>query len=233
MSRPSSSTSALSTIGPKPEQPARLNVASVRREQIIEAAARIIAERGIQDLSLRAIEAETGMSRGQLTYYFKFKEDILLAVFDRMVQRMRERVGTADGPCPAGADPRTMIRSLFQRVLQQPTQADFARLQYTFLAQPGPRNDFRQRLASLYEEWRSHMAADIGRLEPPTAADPRLRATLVQAMLHGLVMQLQADPAAFDRAAMVDLCSTVVAGLLDRNAVPLAANPSMEGCSDG
>ena len=58
-------------------------------------AAGVIAEQGIQNLSLSEIESRTGMSRGQLTYYFKAKEDILLAVFDRMVRRMRER------PCQA------------------------------------------------------------------------------------------------------------------------------------
>ena len=77
--------------GPKPAPPPRIDVAVVRREQIVEAAAQIIATRGIQHLSLSAIEAVTGMSRGQLTYYFKAKEDIVLAVFERTVRRMATR----------------------------------------------------------------------------------------------------------------------------------------------
>lgn len=216
------------------DKPPRIDVAGVRRTQIVDAAARIIAGRGIQNLSLSAIEAETGMSRGQLTYYFKAKEDILLAVFDRMVRRMRERVGTADDPCrPPGADAWARIRALLTTVLGQPVPADFTQLQYTFLAQTGHRDDFRERLASLYEEWRSHMAADLAGSEPLPAGDPRLAASLVQALIHGLVMQLQADPAAFDRTAMLELCLSVLDQMLNRpKPAPPATNPSGEGLSD-
>ena len=63
----------------------RINIAGIRREQIIEAAVSVITERGLQNLSLSEIEKKAGMSRGQLTYYFPAKEDILLAVFDRLV----------------------------------------------------------------------------------------------------------------------------------------------------
>jgi AcrR family transcriptional regulator len=209
---------------PRPERPSappRVDVAGVRREQIVNAAARIIATQGIQDLSLSAIEAATGMSRGQLTYYFQFKEDILLAVFDRMVRQMRERVGTADDPCHS-ADPEpdgwSMIRALVTRIVAQPVPSDVAKLQYTFLAQTGPRDDFQKRLASLYEEWRSHMADGLATLDPAPPVDPRLFASLVQAILHGLVMQLQADPEAFDRTRMLELCLSVLGQALGRPA---------------
>ena len=62
----------------------RANIASRRREEIVRAAVEVIAEKGIDELSLSAIEKRAGMSRGQLTYYFKKREDILLAVFDHM-----------------------------------------------------------------------------------------------------------------------------------------------------
>src|SRR5438270_1638518 len=69
----------------------RIDVGSIRREQIVQAAASIITERGLQNLSLSEIEKKAGMSRGQLTYYFPAKEDILLAVFDRLIEMMHER----------------------------------------------------------------------------------------------------------------------------------------------
>jgi AcrR family transcriptional regulator len=216
----------------RPPKPPRIDVAAIRREQIVEAAAGVIAEQGIQNLSLSEIESRTGMSRGQLTYYFKAKEDILLAVFDRMVRRMRERVQSADHPCHAAgpdADAWQMTRGLLTTVLSQPVPADFTQLQFTFLAQTGHRDDFRQRLASLYEDWRAHMAGGMADLTPPVGADPRLLASLVQAVVHGLVMQLVADPAAFDRTRMLDLCVAVLGGALNRTADGPAANPSGEG----
>src|SRR3712207_15138 len=63
-------------------------VARKRRDEIVTAATEIIAGEGLHRLSLARIEARTGMTRGQLTYYFPAKESILLAVFDRMLDRM-------------------------------------------------------------------------------------------------------------------------------------------------
>lgn len=69
----------------------RIDIGSIRREQIVEAAVAIIAEQGLQNLSLSEIEQKAGMSRGQLTYYFHAKEDILLAVFDRVLELAYQR----------------------------------------------------------------------------------------------------------------------------------------------
>ena len=80
--------------------PGRLDVAGVRREQIVEAAIEIIASQGLPKLSLSKIEQRAGMTRGQLTYYFPTKESILLAVFDRMLHRMLEHIAAADGNRP-------------------------------------------------------------------------------------------------------------------------------------
>src|SRR5438309_10122201 len=83
----------------------RIDIASIRREQIVEAAVAVIAEQGLQNLSLSAIEKKAGMSRGQLTYYFPATEDILLAVLDRMIATMHRRAqegNASHGRVPAG-----------------------------------------------------------------------------------------------------------------------------------
>lgn len=201
--------------------PARVDVAAIRREQIVSAAADIISRQGIQNLSLSAIEGATGMSRGQLTYYFAAKEDILLAVFDRMVRRMQERM--ADDRELKGDDAWTLIQALFGMVLTRPIPEDFTQLQYTFLAQTGHRDDFRARLASLYEGWRADMGGKVAKLPTRTPSGGRLVASLVQALVHGLIIQMQADPRAFNRAAMLDLCLEVVGGYLGR--IPTGVPP--------
>jgi AcrR family transcriptional regulator len=188
----------------------RVDVGRIRREQIVEAAAAIIAEEGLQNLSLSAIEERAGMSRGQLTYYFPAKEDILLAVFDRLLHMMHERVrASGDAPCQAGGSPWERLEHLLTfLIVQPPAWPEFHALQYTFLSQMGHRDDFRQRLASLYEEWRSHMAADLApELERSGAGvSARTLASFIQALLHGLAMQRAADPDAYDRHEMLALC---------------------------
>jgi AcrR family transcriptional regulator len=198
----------------------RVDVGAIRRGEIVEAASAIIAEEGIQNLSLSAIESRTGMRRGQLTYYFRTKEDILLAVFDRMLQMLRERAQASlresDGnPCRPGATGWERIQHFLSRfILDPPESRVFAALQYTFLAQLGHRDDFRTRLANLYEEWRTHMARDLSdevcRWLGPDRVSPRTLATFIQAVLHGLAMQRAVEPAVYDRQEMLDLLLTML-----------------------
>ncbi len=192
----------------------RVDVGTIRREQIVEAAVAIIAEQGIQNLSLSEIEKRAEMSRGQLTYYFHTKEDILLAVFDRMMQMMRERAKAGEGPMK-GCSPKEPGWNRLEHILNfmlrhLPAEPTFSALQHTFLSQIAHRDDFRQRLASLYEEWRSNIVQDVTedlsrRSEQPIVS-ARTVASLVQAILHGLITQRIADPNAFDKDEMSALC---------------------------
>lgn len=186
----------------------RVTIGSIRRVEIVDAAAAVINEQGIQHLSLSEIEKKVGMSRGQLTYYFKTKEDILLAVFDRLLELM----------CQQNADEEfdrldwlEIVRQILLLVLQHPpAHPEFHALQHTFLSQSSHREDFREKLAELYENWRSRSAEALKRdLKKRPAArrvSPRTLATLVQAIFHGLAVQRAADPRAFDSRAVVRLC---------------------------
>lgn len=200
----------------------RIDVASIRREQIVEAAVAVITEQGLQNLSLSEIEAKAGMSRGQLTYYFPTKEAILLAVFDHLVLLMYQRIG--EPAAAGGQEPNAWgwVQHLFEKLLTQPpVSPEFGCLQYTFLSQIGHRDDYRQRLARLYEEWRSNMALgfanDLMQRRTARSFSPRAMATLVQALLHGLAMQRAADPNAFDGAEMLELCFDVLGSYLWNN----------------
>src|SRR5437660_6832075 len=116
----------------------RVDVARIRREQIIEAAVAVIAEKGLQNLSLSEIEKKAGMSRGQLTYYFPAKEDILLAVFDRLLLLMYQRIGTPEGRSCDQLSGWDWVRHLLQKTsVQPPVSPEFSCLQYTFLSQIG------------------------------------------------------------------------------------------------
>src|SRR5207247_5200897 len=137
---------------------ARIDVGAIRREQIVEAAVSVITEQGLQNLSLSEIEKKAGMSRGQMTYYFPTKEDILLAVFDRLVELTHQRVGRPSGAACNRESGWEWVQHLFHKLLSQPpVSPDFACLQYTFLSQISHREDFRQRLATLYEAWRNNL----------------------------------------------------------------------------
>ncbi|MBY0228308.1 MAG: TetR/AcrR family transcriptional regulator [Gemmataceae bacterium] len=191
----------------------RGDIGRKRRAEIVEAAVAIIAEKGLHRLSLSALEKRAGMSRGQLTYYYAAKEDILLAVFDHTLETMRSRKKAGEGPpglrLPETGWPRLRAFLSFF-VLTPPDMPEFHALQYAFLSEASHRDDYRQRLAALYEEWRAGLARDMTEgMEPP---DARVFSTLVQAILHGLAMQRFADPSAFDAQKMLDLTLDLLSG---------------------
>ncbi len=195
----------------------RVDVSAIRKQQIVEAAVAVIDEQGLQHLSLSEIEKRAGMSRGQLTYYFPAKEDILLAVFDQLIRVLKERARAAHGeggPCPLPPPGWERAALLLGKMLTEPpSMPELGALQYTFLAQVGHREDFRARLANLYEEWRGHIAEDVAAglaRRPGRPVSPRAFATLVQALVHGLAIQRTADPEAFDGREMLDLVLDVL-----------------------
>lgn len=179
-------------------------VASKRRGQIVDAAADIIATQGIHRLSLANIERRVGMTRGHLTYYFPTKEDILLAVFDRMLQRMIEEKQTEAGPKPGTGRTRECVAHMLARTLEPPTpdQHAFFSLIHTFHAQLTFRDDFRRKIAGANANWRQMIAADYARDVPGPPARPEIAASILMALAQGLTGQLAVDPNAFDRAEM-------------------------------
>jgi AcrR family transcriptional regulator len=205
----------------------RIDIAGIRREQIVEAAVQVINEGGLQSLSLSEVEKRAGMSRGQLTYYFPAKEDILLAVFDRLVLRMHDRIGepcAANGKSVGGWE---WVQHLLTRLLTSPpVSPEFGCLQYTFLAQLGHREDFRRRLANLYECWRSNMALglamDMDKNARARRVPPRAMASLVQALLHGLIVQRTADPGAFESGEVLELCLDMLGSYLGTETKPVS-----------
>ncbi|WP_171472402.1 TetR/AcrR family transcriptional regulator [Frigoriglobus tundricola] len=196
-------------------------VAQARREQILDAAETIIAGHGIQELSLKKIEDLAHMSRGQLTYYFPEKEQILLAVYDRMLRRMIHEAMRSDGPKPMTGRAWECLQHGLKKHLEPdwppPGGKELLSLLFTFLAQMGHREDYRKRLSQWYSEWRSFIAADVaGSVPQPGAVPPRVLAALIQGLFHGLDVQLMMDPDAFDRDEMFAACVRMLAPLFGR-----------------
>ena len=200
-------------------------VARRRRDEIVLAATEIISTQGLHRLSLAKIEEQTGMARGQLTYYFRTKEDILLAVFDRMLARMiEEALAEADQrgvPRPGTGAARECLRDGLTRLVseeQGERNKQLFALVHTFMAQVHHREDYRQKLAAAHAGWRTHLAADYASSTANPPLDPNLYASIVMALFQGLGGQLAVDPDAFDRGEMAAACLRLLTPLFARPA---------------
>ncbi|MFF1452363.1 helix-turn-helix domain-containing protein, partial [Streptomyces sp. NPDC058274] len=63
------------------------------REDVLAAAMDMIAERGLEKLTMAALGREVGMSSGHLLYYFRSKDELLLRTLEWSEGRL--------GPLPA------------------------------------------------------------------------------------------------------------------------------------
>ncbi|MFM7113562.1 MAG: TetR/AcrR family transcriptional regulator [Planctomycetota bacterium] len=176
-----------------------------RRLQIVTAAESVISEKGFQHLSLAEIEKKAGMSRGQLTYYFPTKEEILLAVFDRCVESIHRRIeGPLETISSSGVKGWGLVKEVIRAVTSELMTLDpFYSLEYTFLSQVGYRPDFGKRLGELYAGWRARMMEDL-RPDLPTE-DLGSLMVVFQAFLHGLAIQRIVDPDRVDPLAAADV----------------------------
>ena len=67
------------------------------RDRLLEAAARVFAERGFERASVDDIAAEAGLSKGTLYWNFKSKDELFRALMDEhLVRRMHEIFGVAE-----------------------------------------------------------------------------------------------------------------------------------------
>ena len=151
------------------------------RDQILNAAARLIHVQGYHSTSLDDVLRESGVGKGNFYYYFKSKEDLGYAIIDRITRGFVERsLGPSFGD--AEADPVAQIRAFLDRVLEaQRVRNCVGGCVMGNLASElsDVHEGFRQRLASLFDTWRTHLADAVRRGQ----ARGQLRADLDAARL--------------------------------------------------
>ncbi len=164
------------------------------RDQILNAAARLIHIQGYQCTTLDDVLRESGVGKGNFYYYFKSKEDLGYAIIDRTTRAFLER---SLGPAfaDAEADPIAQIHTFLDRVLEAQRQRNCVGgcIMGNLASELSDVHEgFRQRLAGIFDIWRTHLAEAVsrsqgcGRLRADVDA-PRLAQFLV-AGLEGAIL---------------------------------------------
>lgn len=92
------------------------------KDNILDAAERLFAERGFEAISLRAITAAAGANLAAVNYHFRSKERLLQALFRRGMQRLsRKRIAMLDAfeseygnnPVPPEKLARVLVEPMF------------------------------------------------------------------------------------------------------------------------
>jgi TetR/AcrR family transcriptional repressor of nem operon len=164
------------------------------RDQIIDAAARLIHLRGYHCTSLDDVLKDSGVGKGNFYYYFKSKEDLGYAIIDRVVQGFVQRTLEPAFADPSG-DPVGQIHAFLDRVVENQRERNcVGGCPMGNLASElsDVHEGFRQRLAEIFSHWRVELAAvlrrgqAVGRLRPDV--DPASAASFLVAALEGAIL---------------------------------------------
>lgn len=168
---------------------ARLDVRAIRREQILDVAERLVARAGWAGTTFAEICREAEISNGVLTYHFKDKDDLLLALFERASARWRERLHpTANGE-EAVCD--RLTTALGEATYRGEEQRELFLLLLHYLSQASDHPEIATRLRTLFSETAANLATDLAQAMAHGAIverDPVQTAHVVQAVTLGLVI---------------------------------------------
>ena len=167
---------------------------AVTRDQILNAAARLIHLRGYHGTSLDDVLSESGVGKGNFYYYFKSKEDLGYAIIDRLIEGFTERTLQPVFADPTG-DPIEQIHAFLDRVLETQRQRNcVGGCPMGNLASElsDVHEGFRQRLASIFLEWRGRLTEALSRGQAAgrvrRACQPADGAQFVVAALEGAIL---------------------------------------------
>jgi len=139
----------------------RKDISAVRREQILEAAAELFAKSGYHGVSVDAIAKKAGISKGNLYWHFKSKQEIFHQLFEYLAGPLFEPLmQVMEDDLPPRDKLRALSRACFDTAESNP---EVIRFGWQIAAQP----ELKEMFTSEYTEW---MKPFIDRVAPIFAA---------------------------------------------------------------
>ena len=126
----------------------RIDVHAIRREQILAASEHLLARNGWAATTFADICQEAGISNGVLTYHFKDKDEILLAVLEKVTRTYQDRFFSLLQQQLSWPDKLDLIiRSNFSSTEEQ---REMSLLNLHLLSLAAQRPEIAQRLRQMY-----------------------------------------------------------------------------------
>ncbi|MAP44752.1 MULTISPECIES: TetR family transcriptional regulator C-terminal domain-containing protein [Sphingobium] len=169
----------------------------VRRQALIDATARCLAEKGIGGTSVRAICARAGVSSGLLTHYFPGVDALILATYVDVGARVSAALDAAIAS--AGNDPRDRLRACLLANLRPPVlDPDLLATWIAFWSLVTSDPAIAAVHADVYGGTRHQLETLLGEAAPQLSqAQKRIAAISLTALVDGLWLELCLDRSSF------------------------------------
>ncbi len=179
------------------------------RERLIAAGYAILAEKGIEATTVKEIAGRAGVSPGLFHYYFKSKDELLLAILYEAGGRFKDRMAeNLQATFPAQGFAGAAMEKLQAVSRNDPT---WYRLRYELYALALRKPDFLPEVGKFLGVARgeiTNVVMQFGGLDEPRA---QAAAALLLAISDGLALQQIAQPD-LDLSASYDLMKRLLGG---------------------
>ncbi|HEY8456004.1 MAG TPA: TetR family transcriptional regulator C-terminal domain-containing protein, partial [Actinopolymorphaceae bacterium] len=157
-----------------------------RRELLADALLRLAATRGLEEVSLRHVAAEAGVSTGMVQHYFRTKDEMMTFALDMVMDRIRARSQAA----MTSTVPRELVRSLLLQVLPlDETRRQENHVVLAYFAYAAVRPAIASGLREAAAQTRRFLADQL-RAAGAFDLDPERAAAGLLALVDGLGLQL-------------------------------------------
>jgi AcrR family transcriptional regulator len=155
-----------------------------RVQPLLDSAARLFAERGYRETTIRDIAAAIDMLPGSVYYHFASKQELLLAVYEVGVTNITERVKAAAARAEVGswAQLEAAVIAHLETILDQ---SDYARVMVGVTPDKVP--DIAAELRDLRDQYETSFAAFVDALPVPRNVDRKM----LRLMLLGAINSSQ------------------------------------------
>jgi AcrR family transcriptional regulator len=164
------------------------------QESLVRAAYRLIASKGIERTTLQNIADAAGVSKALAVYYFKTKENLLLAAIRWVLARVTERMTSA---LSSVEEPEEMVRVMLGTIFVDPRRNRDFYLAYTALIGEAARNARFNELNTTFRSIMNAAYADLIRAGEQTVfvIDSVEEAAMgVRALIDGFFLQWLEEP---------------------------------------
>jgi len=169
------------------------------RERIVQAAAELVAEKGVAAVSLDDVRARTGASRSQLYHYFEDRDDLIRAVVDATTDAVLVRQNELFEHLDSWAGLDRWFDFMVQHQIAQRARGGCPIGSLAGqLAESDPKA--RAAIAAGFDRWEVHIREGLTRMKARgklrNDADPAALATATMASIQGglLLTQVRRDP---------------------------------------
>jgi AcrR family transcriptional regulator len=163
-----------------------------RRDQVVEAAFRVIARDGLSGTSMRAVAKEAGCTIGLINHWFSSRDDLIEATFDQAITMEMERV------TEIATDPSSYIDAASQFLPVDERRRDEAKIWIAFYAMVLCGSDYEDRRAARCNAVRKTMVEGLRDFRPLPACHDIVDRIFV--LVDGIAINALMDPKRWTRA---------------------------------